>query len=379
MMIGIGIGTTLARSRGGFSLDAYLASLADGFFFDFTKTDRHFQEAVGPTLADDVGEPIGLAMDSRTWDGQTLAGLVAATAVAAANPNFDSDTAWTKASGVTITDGEVVFNTGALSSDQPLVTQNVVTAFKTYRVEWQISQTLNRLVAPRVGLTFGTSQTAIGTYVEYITAGNNPTVGLFTRGASSVTTGSVTLLSVKEVPGKHGVQATGNLKGTRQAAGCKYDGGDDNHGVPYRAGAGSNFIMALMTPPASIPATQMVAGVQGGASDRFRMEIGTGGSLSFSLGTQLGVGAPAVDVRGREVVAAVSCDGSFGQVFVDDQVGTPFVQSGNPNTTLDFVVGAFSSSGTPANFFGGAIKKIIVGRDHLTPARFQQIRSRLLA
>jgi len=41
------------------NLDAYLARLSSGFRLNFRKTDRFFQDS-SSTLADDVGESIGL-------------------------------------------------------------------------------------------------------------------------------------------------------------------------------------------------------------------------------------------------------------------------------------------------------------------------------
>src|SRR5690606_7271653 len=77
MIAASGLGLTPLSKGGGIDLNAFMAAQSDGLWFDFTQTDRLFQENVGPTPANDPGEVIGLAMSQRVWGGKTLAELLA--------------------------------------------------------------------------------------------------------------------------------------------------------------------------------------------------------------------------------------------------------------------------------------------------------------
>ena len=95
LSLSLGLGLSARNTGGGFSLAAFMAAQADGFWYDFGQTDRLFQEPTGPTPADEPNEVIGLALDQRAWGGKTLAAYMAAQPEISINGDFASgSTGW---------------------------------------------------------------------------------------------------------------------------------------------------------------------------------------------------------------------------------------------------------------------------------------------
>lgn len=375
LRLSLGLGLT-RREGGGFNLSAFMGSQADGLWFDVTKTDRFFQESTGPTLGDDAGEAIGLAMDQRLWSGQTLAGVVAAATEVVANGGFDSDTAWTKGTGWTISGGKAS-RTSQASSSNLLSDVAVPVSGKTYRVAFTISNYVSGALVADCGGGNAPSASANGSYVYYIAAtGANANFKFF---ASNNFEGSVDDVSVKLVPGNHGVQGTGSLKPLRQAEGAKFDGSDDNWLSPYLLSSTANFVVALVTVPASLAANQIIFGAQDGATNRLTLGIATSGVVRSTWGTassSLGT----TDLRNQEVVVGLSTDGtSILDLYANGALEDSDAFSGTIPNAVACRVAALNNNGTANGFFGGAIKKLVAGREHLTAARYNQIRNALLA
>ena len=379
-MIGVGVGLTgvaALQKGGGFNLDAFMAAQADGLYFDTTKTDRFFQENTGPTLADDVGEAMGLALSQRAWNGQTLAEVLAAATEKVANGDFASDTAWTKGAGWSIAGGVAVHATGNTAG---LTQPSTLTVGRRYRVMFDV-----------VGSTAGSIRLETGSAADEKTdnlSGNGTKVAYLVAGAFvnisfipfSTFDGSIDNVSIKEVPGKHGIQATGTLKPTRQTTGAKFDGADDSWLTSYMAAAGENFIVALVDVPASLSGTQFIAGATGASlANACLLGITSAGRVGAGVGSKLPATQEGTsDVRGQTVAVGLSFDGSIVKVFVNDSEEFAGAQSGTATTLVPLRIGAFNNNGTAANFFGGAVKKLVAGREFLTLGRYQQIRNALL-
>lgn len=372
----------LLKGVGGWSpaqLDAYMASLTDGLFFDFTKTDRHFQENTGQTLADDVGEAIGLALDQRTWAGKTLAELIAAAPEMITNGDFSVGTGWSNNSGWAITGGQLVATATAAFSGS---SQNeAFTAGRLYRVVFDVVVTAGgvRPVFLNGSQTTGTLRSASGTYTEYLLAQTGNT-SIQMQAGSGGFTGAIDNVSIKEIAGNHGIQATGTLKGVRQTTGDKFDGSDDNNLTPYLAGSGNNFMVGLVTVPASLGGTQVICGAVDGSANNFYFGFTTAGLLRVGVGNTPAT-AGLADQRGQEIVVGISTDGAIWRAFEGpQQAGADTALGGaSPVSGVPFRLGAFNVNGSAGNWFAGSIKKFVAGRDHLTLARYQQIRSALLA
>lgn len=367
----------------GFSLDAYLASLTAAAYYDSTKLDRLFQENTGITLADDVGESVGLWLDQATWGGKTLAQLIAAQPEKWSNPTptisnvsgtvgaYNSGTRTMTNTGATVSGyprfffdlglavGKTYFVTGRLDGDRA----------KAGMVRLADSGSANNIAVPNAstGLFSGyaTAAAAVGGKVgiEFLTFLTSADTGL-----------TIAQLSVKEVPGFHGVQATGSLKGTRQSAGVKYDGSDDNHLTTYLAASGKNFIQVKATIPATVSALQVLAGASGSGANRVYLGIDTSGRACAGVGsdtTSTIVGTS--DLRNTEATIALTFDGTTVRLIVNGVIEYEAAQNSTPTTTIPLRIGGLNNNGSAGSYTGAAIKKLICGTDYLDLSRFNQI------
>lgn len=106
--------TTFATAVGADPILGVFADGTDGFYFDFSKTDRLFQDTTGQTPADDPGESVGLALEGHGWGGKTLSQLIALQPEVVTNGDFSGgSTGWTL-NDWTIVNGKAVSGTGNL-------------------------------------------------------------------------------------------------------------------------------------------------------------------------------------------------------------------------------------------------------------------------
>ena len=372
---------TSTLNVGVFDLDTFMAAQADGLYFDTTKTDRFFQESTGPTLADDVGEVMGLALSQRAWNGQTLAEVLAGQSERCPDGVFTSTTNWT-ANGCTlgVSSGVMTLtSTGAGFSGRAQYIAIATVVGRTYSIRGD-------LLDASCGLRAGTSAGgfdlfnpgvigAVSGYRAYFVA-TSTTSYISLVGSSGVgVTSRFQNVSVKEVPGKHGIQATGTLKPTRQTTGAKFDGSDDNWLTSYTAGAGENFIVALVDVPASIAATQGIAGTLVSSSSYGLLSISTAGTVRVGLGDVLVNYGD--DFRGQTAVVGMSYSGGTGRAF--SGVGmSEFPYGSAPASTTPYTIGALKTGAGVSNFFGGSIKKLVAGRQFLDLATYLKIRHAFL-
>lgn len=362
-----------------FSLSAFMARQSDGFFYDFTRTDRHFQEHTGPTLADDIGESIGLALDQRTWNGATLSGAL--------GPELVPDPTLSNVSGLTLqTDwsaaaGAVTKIVGA-SGRFVSVTGNLVTVGATYYATTVVSARLAGTMLVNIGSVDGVGRTAAGTYTEFVRATTTatPSPAGVTFYGNSAFAGSIDNWSVKQVPGYSALQSTGTMKPIRQTSGAKFDGIDDNLLTAYTPPAGTNFIVALVTVPASLPGARAVCGTTETGVNRIFLGFDASGRVCGIVGNQsVTTIVGTTDFRGLETVIGLSFDGSTVRLFGGASIEYAAAQDGAPVLASAYRLGCNNNSGAVASCFAGSIKKIIAGREHLTIGRYLQIRAALLA
>jgi hypothetical protein len=203
----------------GFSLDAFLAAMSDGFRFNFSRFDNQFQESTGPTLADDVGDAVGLMLDDRQWGGRTLTETIAtateqrdqfALTDVGSPPSvaaYDGDT------GI----GEVSRTDASNQSYVRLLTAN---ASGTYLVDFENTSgdTLS-LRNSSSGVNFG--ELTAGQRTTLIVPADSTHLRLAVIPSGSVT---FTVHSFKEIPGNRALQAT---SGSRPARAVFYGYSDD--------------------------------------------------------------------------------------------------------------------------------------------------------
>lgn len=373
-----------------FSLDAFMAAQSDGFWYDFTKTDRLFQESNGPTPADDAGEVIGLALDQRQWRGVTLAQILAAATEQATNGDFSSATGWTLGGSSTISAGALnVSNAQTPASRDPVDT---LLQGKLYRVELKIDA-LNLGTASGISVRLGSGAgssntgavyTTTGVKVEYLYAASaitNNKIDLVGRGGSpTITSATIDYISVKLVPGIPAIQASGTLKPTFQTTGAKFDGSDDNQLTGYLAANGANFIAALVDVPSSIAATSIVAGAAGAGVNRSFIAFDTSGHVCGGVGSDsVGVIVGTSNLANSLAVIGLTYDGATVRIFANASQEYSGAQNSTPTTSVPYRLGGLNNNGTASAFYGGSIKKIVSGREYLTLSRYNQIRNALLA
>jgi len=382
MVCRVGMRRLLALGGRKFSLTAFMFGQSDGFYYDFTRTDRHFQEYTGQTLADDIGEAIGLALDQRTWGGASLSGALGPELVP--DPTFGSASGLTVQAYWTIADGVATRITGA-SGTGIYPTGSLVAVGGLYRVRYQITNIAAGSCIAAVGSVGGISRATSGSFEEYIlatVANGSPTASGMLLYGTSTFAGSVDDWSVKRVPGYSALQATGAAKPTRQTSGAKFDGSDDNLLTTYYAGSAAGFIMALGTMPASPATDQILCGASdSGPSNRcYLLVSASGGVVCGGLGGQSAATIKGTtDVRSRRVVVCLTWDATSVTLFVDGVIEYTGARSGNPTTATQWRVGAHNAAGTAGSFFGGDIEKIITGREYLTASKERQVRLALLA
>ena len=360
---------------GGFSLAAFMASQSDGFWYDFTKTDRLFQEDVGPTPADDPNEVIGLALSQRLWGGKTLAQVVAEASAAVADSFTDASSAPGTASWSA---GDLTLT--ALSGGTARGRLSYTVTPGVYAVTWRRTGGTSDATLD-IGVTAGGSTLAAGQLVSavartvYVSVTGTALWLNFYRGA--VNSAVVSEISVKRIGGQAALQATTSFKPKYQTAGAAFDGTDDNLLTGYTAGSGANFLIAKVKVPASISVVGIISGAINSGAGRFWLGIDTAGRLIGGVGNQsLSTIIGTSDLRGRTATVALSADGGLVRLFADNALEYEGAQTGTPSSVNPFRIGALSDS-VATTFFGGSIEHVLAGREFIDLARFIQIANAL--
>lgn len=381
------------KSDGLFSLDPYLSTLASSFRFNLRKTDRYFQDITGLTLADDAGEPIAFALDQAAWNGQTFAELVVAQPELLSNGQFDVDaTGWVPTANVTQAVVAGRLKVTAVSGSSNFTSKQNLSGLVKDRV-YRLSGTVESPVgnsAVRARLRFDSApdiqaasagvpitQSILKPYSQTV---NAVSVDVANTGAFGAV-GDVAYgdnISLKHIPGNYARQnGATSLCPKRQAEGAKFDGVDDNWLMAYKLSAGSNFIQARTTVPATLSGLQVIAGAQAASSaNRLLLGINASGQACGGVGsdgptTIVGIS----DLRGTEADIAVTCDGSTVRLIVNGAVEYEAAQVSTPTTTIPLRIGALNDNGAGASYYAGAIKDISAGTDFITQSRFNQIRA----
>lgn len=374
---------TLSKG-GGFDLRGYLSSLSDGFLFDYTAPDWLRQEPNGPTAVAANNDVIGLGLSRRLVGQQgTLAAYLAGQPNLA--PAFvPAGTGWTVTGTdathiVTFGDGTARYQSDTTSPVLFMRLNNVFVLGRTYAVTVEtLARTGGSLkISAQSGLEPVVAN-ALGAVTVFVTASESNLSLLRNSANVDVTIGSIT---IKEVSRAAATQ-TGSARPRWQgAAGASFDLIDDNHLTGFLAGAGANFLAARVTVQAGLTAVQSIGTAFTAWNNKgFGLLIGANGQLRFRAGDiSLQAGG---DLRGQNIVAAVSNDGTTIRAFVNDQQIYEAAQTGLADATVPLRIGAVNNDGTAATLFGGQIQKVVAGRSadaaaFLDLSRFRQIASQL--
>lgn len=368
---------------GGFSLDAFMASQSAGFWYNFLRDDTMFQEDVGPTPADEPNEVIGLALSQRLWGGQTRTGYLAGQPELWANQTpsiFDfSGTVGSYNAG-----SRTMTNLGATFAGYPRFRFNLgLTAGRVYRVLGRIDGSRAAIATVRLAdsgfLNNASYNSTTGIFDGYTTAAI-ASIEFLTNLASADTGAILAEISVREVSQIPATQSTTSFKPKFQTTGAAFDGTDDNLLTNYTAGSGANTLIAKVVVPASISATQVIAGARNSTDTRSLIAFDASGRFGAGVGA---VGNGTIrgdtDFRSQTVVVGVAYDGSTVRLFEPGAVAYEAAQSGVATTTTPYRIGAFNDNGAASLFFGGSIQQILgwQGGGLTDLARFQQIANAL--
>lgn len=186
-------------------IKSIFANGEQGFVYDPNDLTTMFQDSVGTVPVTAVGQPVGLMWDKSK--GLSL-GLEKVN-----NGGFDSDTAWTKGIGVTISGGNAILNN---VSGNPALSQNVGLVPNTwYDVTIVVSELTAGALVLRVygaggGSDIALAATSAGTYNAKIKARSDAT-GLIGFSASA-TSAKIDRVSIREVLGNHAYQTTSSMR-----------------------------------------------------------------------------------------------------------------------------------------------------------------------
>jgi len=356
---------TLAKGVG-VSLQAFMASQSDGLWYDFSKTDRMFQENVGPTPADDPNEVIGLAISQRTWSGLTLAQVAAAATETVANGNFASATGWNVGAGWSIGSGVA---TASTTSSNLTYGASVPLASRLYQVEFDWVQAGGALFVDQ-GAGASASASTSGHKTFLLTSGAAPSHSV--RYYGGTVSGSLDNVTAKEVSRYPATQATGSFKPTVQTGGAKGDATDDRLGTSFASSSGDAFnVYPAAIIPASLAATQVFAGAMDGASNGDYLAVTTGGALRAKVGATT-LDSTGIDLRGGTHDLAYWTDGATLYLYADGAIVASGAWTGSRPTTA-WNLFALNNNGTASNFTGATMKAALRGAQALTVSLANQI------
>lgn len=350
----------------------------DYALYDSSALDRMWQDSTGQTPAV-LTSPVGLIVGREKQAAKTFAQVMEGQPELVTNGTFNTDlSGWSAAASTA--PSTVIWSAGrAVAQTDGIANARFRTSFPT-----QSGKMYQVVIDGTMSYSLGTSNGG-----SEIRAGIQPATApiLAFVAQSSTTWVNVTTntngayfetVSVKEVPAHYASQATGVARPVLQATGLSGDGSDDNLLSDWLAQSGNNCIIMQGDVPATLAATQIIAGSsQAADAGSIRLGVTTGGLLRATVNGTTGDGV--TDLRGKSVVVALSVESGRFVTFADalqERVTTGVFA---PNNTVPLRIGANSVAGVAANFFGGSVKRIAFGKVPLDLAQFQQIRAEWLA
>ena len=203
-------------------IKSMFANSEQGFTRTLNDLSTLYQDAAGTVPVTGAGQPVGLILDKSKGFPLSLEKVI--------NSDFDSDAAWTKGAGVTISGGGGTILNNA--SGNPVLSQNVgLIPNVWYDVTVVVSEVSAGAMLFRIYGTGGSDTifniSAAGTYKTRIKARSDAT-GLVGFSASA-TSAKIDRVSVREVLGNHAYQSTSSMRPLLQNSPRKidYDGVDD--------------------------------------------------------------------------------------------------------------------------------------------------------
>lgn len=363
---------------GGDIIRSIFADGTDGFYFDFSKTDRLFQNR-NNTPADDAGENIELGLESHAWSGATSFEtiLAAATDLAAAG-GWTMNTPGGSATASESPTGQLNLTGDGTNSAQGDKSFTTVTG-TVYVIDAEV-ETNDAIV--RAGTAQGTTNVLTS---RTMVVGNGSTGPLrrFFFLASSTTTwirfnrqaaglSVVKNIRIRALPGNHGLQATTSAQPKWQTGGlARFDGSDDNLLTTLVPGSAASLVFDV-TVPATLAATQVICGGTVGTS-RCVLAVNTSGQLCAGVGTDATTTiVGSTDLRSSRAKVGLVFNGSLVKLFENAAEVYSAAQNGSAGSDA-LRLGASNNGGTAGSFWAGDTYKALAIKKALTAAQITAI------
>lgn len=400
-VMGMGSPLSLARAKGvgGDPVLAAFADGTDGFYFDFSKTDRLFQNLTGSEVAS-AGDNIYLGLEGHSWGGRTLASELTALTNIITNGNNESALFTSAYGAVGATSGTVAqsadFAYGGEKSAKFLC--NTASSVPHYIVVGFVPENTaiyirGKVYVPTGSLaTFRAVDTNDGSWILSITAVKDQWVSFVATRAAKATAWNLAFgnndgeslntkafyiddLEIYAVPGNHGLQATTSLQPKWQTGGlARFDGLDDILSTPLTpSNTGMTFLAKAKL--AAAGGNRGVMGVNGadGVSRCF-LAFDASGFAAGGVGSDsLSVIKGSVNRAGSYCVLGLTIDSTTWQLYEQGVQTNSGVKNGSCNTTLGIPVGSLNANGTYGTFLNADVTHALAIKKALTAAQIAAI------
>lgn len=304
-------------------ISSIFADGTDGFYFDFSKTDRLFQN-LRNTPADDAGENICLALESSKWGGRSFAEYLASRTEEA---NIGTQSL-TVATGSQNAGGWDLTATGNFAG----VSQTISgVAGETFVVdfEWSGNNEARQLWATAGGANVNSNSTAAsGTARLFVTATGAVTSAIvFLSGSTSGDTIFIKINSIKRVEKNHGLQATASAQPKWQTGGlARFDGIDDCLSTPLQLGNVGSLVVKFNKAAGSD--SQVIIGQRPNTTEDVFLLLSSAGRVAGSVGTGSSISDTA-NRTGLNTVGAITWNGTTVNLYVQGVLVATQAQSGS--------------------------------------------------
>lgn len=382
-----GGGASLARMLFGNGEDGFL-------FYPPSDLTRLFTASVGPTNVAANDDPAGLWLDNHGWSGQTYAQLMAAQPELVSNGTFDTDTTgWTTLGdeSLSVSSGRLrvtlgVDGLGGASGSGAYQALSGLTVGATYRLVCANRYIgTNGAVGVRVSTTAG-GGTALATHYGFANASNETlffvatatTLYLQVYGGYGTTGTYVEAdgISVKAVPGRHALNATGTQRPLYKTNApypyLTFDGTDDRLVGPYIPNSAGGMAVAFRDNGVSATRYALAGGTSTG-NKRCRIGKTSGGNIEFVFNDQFSV-TSGTNYTGVDVVAAQTWGGGVRRCYLNGELFLEESRAANMDGAgSGFCLGAQEGGGS--SYLSGRTYAALATSDMLTPAEIARITS----
>jgi hypothetical protein len=360
----VGVGQNGFNSFTPFSL---FSNGEDGFLYDFSKTDRLFQDTAGTTAVALDADPIGLALEGHAWGGKTLPQLIAGQAELNLNPGpFANAIGYTASSGTLAIVGDEIEQTtsAAAASVVSIPVTTVVGQF--YVLQYDAHRGSSSTISIQAGTAAAggaiasatiSSATSVTGQIIFKATTTTTYLQMVNNQAVAGRTGYVRQLSCKAIPGNHGLQATNPARPLWKTPNfARFDGSDDTTvtGIsPPSATAGflgARIYQAAGNSNKVIMGARTSSGV-GSAWFNIRSDGGNAGLLGGIVGDgdALAVKGNTI-VTGRWVNVGLGWSGGTYRFYTNGVVDSPNYAITGSVTSAKTALGSLNVNGAPTGF-----------------------------